>query len=271
MARALLPQSKLRQRRRRRRWLLLGAAVVVFALFSGAVVWLSWAPFLRVTAVEVSGARTIATSTIEAEVAQTLAGKNYFAFVRNNIFLYPRAQIARQLLEGHPTFDRVDVHAKDFHTVVVDIDEREPAALWCPAESSICSYMDERGMVYASAPEFSEAPYISYRGALQNTDRPGLQQYLSKDEYQALAALAAALMVEVPNNPVNAIAVDANKDVRAYFRDGFILMFSLNDSGGDTFERFQLALKSDPFKDKKLSDFEYLDLRFGDKLYYKAK
>ena len=32
-----------------------------------------------------------------------------------------------------------------------------------------------------------------------------------------------------------------------------------------------LALEAEPFKGHALSDFEYLDLRFGDRLYYKLK
>ena len=48
-------------------------------------------------------------------------------------------------------------------------------------------------------------------------------------------------------------------------------MFALGDDGGDVFDRFSLALQSDLFKKHALSDFDYLDLRFGDKLYYKLK
>jgi len=47
--------------------------------------------------------------------------------------------------------------------------------------------------------------------------------------------------------------------------------FAVADAAGDTFERFSLALGAGPFLEHPLSDFAYLDLRFGDKLYYKLK
>jgi hypothetical protein len=67
------------------------------------------------------------------------------------------------------------------------------------------------------------------------------------------------------------VSVDNNNDVEATFGSGFVLKFALDDAQGDVFERFSLALTSDPFKNKQLSNFAYLDLRFGDKLYYKLK
>ena len=47
------------------------------------------------------------------------------------------------------------------------------------------------------------------------------------------------------------------------FVNGFVLKFALNDQAGDIFERFSLALDSAPFGAHQLSEFEYLDLRFG--------
>ena len=55
------------------------------------------------------------------------------------------------------------------------------------------------------------------------------------------------------------------------FADNFTLIFTLVDQGGDVFERLTLALTSGPMAAHKLGDFQYLDLRFGDKLYYKLK
>ena len=65
--------------------------------------------------------------------------------------------------------------------------------------------------------------------------------------------------------------VDSNGDVHIMFASGFTLLFPISADGGDVYQRFTLALQSDPFTSHKLSDFEYLDLRFGDKLYYKLK
>lgn len=271
MARQALSSGRLKARRRRRRLLLVGLLVFVLVVLAGGLVWLSWAPFMRVTAIEVSGTKSVPTSTLQAYVEQQLQGAYGWLFARNNVFLYPRAGIAAGLLAQYPTLRSVDVHAKDFHTVEVAVMERQPVALWCPAAGGECDYLDEQGLIYAPAPQFNEDPYLIYTGAATTTAQAGLRQYLTTEQFQSLSALVAALETKVPGDPIDRVAVDSSLDARAYFHDGFVLIFSIKDDGGDVFERFSLALQSPDFAGHALSDFEYLDLRFGDKLYYKLK
>jgi len=268
MARVDLPQSRLRTRRRRRRWFLGGGVAFLCLLVLGGLAWLSRAPFLRVTSVQVVNAQALASSTIAQFAWDQMSGAYGWLFARNNIFLYPRQTISQQLLLQNPGLRAVDVHAQDFHTVVIKVTERTPVALWCDTD---CYYMDEQGLVYAAAPQDGAPTYISYQGPVATTTEPGLRQYLTTEEFQSLAALMAALAQTMPDNPVGQVVVDDNLDTRVYFQNDFLLIFNLKDDGGDIFERFTLALSSDVFKGKTVADFEYLDLRFGDKLYYKLK
>ena len=274
MARVDLPQSGLRQRRRKRRVLvalLFGFLVLVFC---GCLVWLSWASVLRITSIQVVDAQTISSSSVQTFAQNEISGSYLFAFARNNIFLYPREEIAAGLLRQYPSLRSVDVHAQDFHTVLVKVAERQPVALWCPsgaATGADCQYLDEEGLVYAPAPNFSAPVYITYQGPVATTTQAGLRQFLTVDQFQSLVALVAAFAQKMPDDPIVLVAVDQSGDVRAYFKDSFLLIFSIKDDGGDIFERFNLALTSDAFKGKTTADFEYLDLRFGDKLYYKLR
>lgn len=275
MARPVVSSGRLKARRRKRRALLGGALAFAALLIFGGFVWLSWAPFLRVTKIEVSGTKSLPPGELMAYAQQQLAGSYAFLFARNNVFLYPRAGIEAGLLEQYPTLRAADVHAKDFHTVEVNVAERQPVALWCPSAGSEqaggCSYMDEQGLIYAPAPAYSDAPYVTYQGAATSTPQSGLKQYLTQDAFQSLAALVAALEAKETNDPVVQVAVDGTGDARVYFKDDFLLILSTKDDAGDVYQRFVLALQSDAFAGKQLSDFDYLDLRFGDKLYYKAK
>ena len=277
MARVELPQSRLRARKRAR----LGRAAIIAlaALIIAAVglVALARAPFLKITSIEVSGAQTISTSSVEALSWGELAGDYLWIIPKDNIFLYPNGTLQGLIVHDYPQFKSVDVHAQDFHTVAVTIVERQPAALWCQSESTTtpmgqvpagCYLMDEDGMVYASSPSAGQGSWVSYGGG-----EPGAMpwQYLSADSFHSLVALVGALSQTEATDTVRQVVVDPDGDVRAYFQNDFLLMFNLAEEGGDVFERFTLALKSDPFKGKTLADFEYLDMRFGDKLYYKLK
>ncbi|HEY4501492.1 MAG TPA: hypothetical protein VJJ20_00270 [Candidatus Paceibacterota bacterium] len=266
MARVELPTSRLRARRRRRRSRLVLACCAGVVLLFGIVAGLSHLPFLQVRVVEVSGTATLATSTLESYIKNEIAGQFAYVFPKKNIFLYPKQAIALGLLAEFPELQAADVHAQNFHTIAAEVAEREQKALWCQDEH--CYLMDQSGAVYVPAPAGTEG-LVAYHGKATGERLP--RQYLSAKGFESLFALVDALSQKPSLGIVESVYVDAQGDAQAVFASGFELKFALSDAGGDVFERFSLALGADPFLGRSLAAFEYLDLRFGDKLYYKLK
>jgi hypothetical protein len=128
--------------------------------------------------------------------------------------------------------------------------------------------MDDTGVVYASAPEFSSPIYVSYYVPAEGTRLP--RTYLTTPEFESLAALVDAI-AQKEMLAVKGVRVDGNRDGYVTFENEFEFMFSLYDNSGDIFERYTLARTAEPFTSRELSEFSYLDLRFGDTLYYKLK
>lgn len=256
----------MRKRRRRARIFIISVVSVLLAL--SCLVGLTYWPALQIKDVAVSGAQTLPPGTVEAFVRDRLAGEYWYVFSKSNIFLYPKQQIAADLVQTYPVLASADVHAADFHTITVNLVEREPRALLC-SQDNRCLFMDENGVAYTDAPIFSEPVYVSYYGSTTGNMLP--KQFLTPVEFQALSALVDAIAQKLQGEQAADIAVDGEKDVRMRFVSGFTLIFALSDHGGDVFERLGLALIAEPLAAHKLSDFEYLDLRFGDKLYYKLK
>ena len=280
MARVQLPESRLRLRKRRRRLRVFVAVVAFLLLILSCLVGLTYWPALQIKKVAISGAQTLSSSTVEAFVRERLAGEYWRVFSKSNIFLYPKQQIAADLMRAYPALASADVHAVDFHTIAVNVVEREPRALWCSSpqgDALRCFFMDENGIVYGDAPTFSEPVYLSYYGSTTRSTGSGQagstlpKQFLTPSEFQTLSALVDAVAQKVSNSAIVAVETDKNKDVNVLFANGFTLRFALSDAGGDIFEQFSLALTSEPMREHTLSDFQYLDLRFGDRLYYKLK
>lgn len=265
MARVALPASKVRARRRRRRTIGAGIVAAAICILFGVAVWFSYAPFLHVDKIAASGLRTVETSVLEGVVRKELSGKYGYIFSRNNILLYPESDIVATLKEKFPQFKVVEVFAQDFSTLAVQVVEREPAALWCDGS---CYFMDEDGVVYAPAPRFNAESYVTYRGPISGNKLP--MQFMSADEFHTLSAFASAIAQQESEDALVGVAVDDVRDVRLRFESGFMLLYPLGEPGGDVYERYALARASGPFENQPLSNFAYLDLRFGDKLYYKT-
>lgn len=265
MARVELPQSKLRARRKRRRARLALVSVGALFLLCAILVGISYIPFVQIRQVAVSGVSTLATTTITHYVESQIAGRYLFVIPRRNIFLYPKDKIAEGLLSSFPELRVADVHAGDFHTIEVEVVEREPKSLWCMGDD--CYLMDQEGVVYAHAGQTEG--FVKYHGATQGQRLP--RQYLNADQFEALFSLVDALSQKVATSRIETVSIDNHADVEAEFDNGFTLKFALGDASGDTFERFSVALTAGPFLEHSLEEFLYLDLRFGDKLYYKLK
>lgn len=199
-----------------------------------------------------------------------MAGKYAGLFSKANIFLYPKSKIENDLRTLYPTLGNASVHALDFHTISVSVAERTPFALWCPsADSAQCVLLDESGLAYAHAPQYSGNVYQVYTGPLP--DGPLPKQFLTPEYFHSLSALVTTFSKKIAPDTITSVLVDENNDVHLKTSGGYEIMFALGADGGDVFENFSLTLTAAPFTTHKLSDFQYIDLRFGDKVYYKLK
>ncbi|MGC9602832.1 MAG: hypothetical protein ABSE76_03835 [Minisyncoccia bacterium] len=297
MARVELPVSRVRARRHRR-WGFFAALIIIIilALFDG-LIWLSHASFLRITAVQVTGTQTLSDADVQAVVQNQLMGSYWHVFAKNNIFLYPKASITSTLVADMPVVASAEVRTADFHTIGVSIIERQPKALWCPdadaitqvnetastsaeidtatttpaeLDTSNCLLLDQNGVAYAPAGFAAGSnAYKRYYGTITGFTLP--EQYLAPGAFNELSALIDAIAQNQSQDAITSVEVDSNNDVHVGFASGFTLLFPLSADGGDVYNRFTLALQSDVFAGHTIADFQYLDLRFGDRLYYKLK
>ena len=271
MARVQLPESKLRARKRRHRVVVVALWATLALLFVGGIAFATHLPHIRIVEVTVTGVEGTEAQSVVSAVKARLAGNYLFIFPRNNVLLYPRSSISAELLRKNPMYASIDINPKNPRALEVVVAKRTPKSIWCGEarlSPSPCLLLDERGVAYEAAPAAQQIVYTSYFGLLKGNTLP--RQYLTEEEYRSLVALVLALEADQESR-IATVEVDGTKDVRMRFAGGFELIFALKDGGGDVYERFTLALTAEPFTTHSLSSFEYLDLRFGDRLYYKLK
>jgi hypothetical protein len=245
----------------------IGALIIFAAILCG----LSWLPFLRIKTITVEGEKTVSQETIERTAQEHMVGGYLHFFAKSNVFLYPRRTIEHDLAERYPTLATVKVKAATFTSLAISVSERSPAALWCGAtvasSTGACYLIDKDGVIYAPAVVYSGDVYQRYFGGMGDM-LP--RQFLPAETFRSLSVL----LVTIAKNQslaLDTIYIDEVGDVHATFTNGFSILFASTDKGGDVLNRFSLALSADVFKTHGLADLEYLDLRFGNKLYYKLK
>ena len=159
-----------------------------------------------------------------------------------------------------------------FSTVMhVSIEERPSFAQWC-VSTSLCYLMDDQAFVFALATTSSQTSsrYIfsgETPGAIASSTSPIAYTYASA-HFQGLLALLRYLG-QAGFSPGGAHIVD-DRDFTVPLEEGFYIKASFGADAFGLAKNLKLILTSDALQGKE-SSLEYVDLRFGNRVYYKVR
>jgi cell division septal protein FtsQ len=261
----------LRARRRRARlaWIV-GALILCAALVYG-VHWVSYLPFLNIASIEVSGAHDIPTELVRTYADSVIHDGSYHFLSRSNIFLYPKQALARDIVADFPGIHAAEVSRDGVFSqrLSIRIEERQPFAQWCEGES--CFVLDDGGYIYSSLDASSTAPlpnaYI-FSGPLASSTPPIGQTFIP-GHMPGVVALLTILQQQTGLVP-QTISVADEQDFTIHFVSGFDLKASFGADAATLARNLRLVLGSDALAGKE-DQVEYIDLRFGDRVFYKLK
>jgi cell division septal protein FtsQ len=262
------PRSPLRARRRRAR-LMIGVGVAV--VLCGAVFGLSAAtyhPRLTITDIDVRGAEGTKPDDIRAVVEGTVSTSTPQFFSSANIFLYPQEEIERMIANAFPRIKHVSVGRESLlsQAVVVTIQERQPFARWCAMSEGACYALDSSGFIFAPSLEKNgfRTSYTFKGGILGD---PIGKKYMSGN-FSGVVSLLDKLGEE--GYPAYTITAENEHDFSIRLTDGVLLRASYGVELEEFVRNLELVLASDALQGKRRT-IEYIDLRFGNRVYYKMK
>lgn len=275
--------DRARRRRNFRVIKIVGGVSLVVLLFVG-LSYISRASVFSIKNIAVSGNITATSPDIEENVNSALAGAYFRIFSKRNIFIYPRAVVRESILKNFTRTKDVKVSFKDFNTISVEISEYAPFAEWCgektllkAASSPSCYFMDDSGYIFASAPTFTGNVYLVYYGKLPQSLSSSSESVIGKSFlpqkiFSNVSIFAGNL--KSFGLPPRDITRDENGDYTARLLSGARILFSESEDLATTSENLLTIIGSGkiPLKDQKfLSNLDYLDLRYGNKIFYKLR
>ena len=244
--------------------MIIALVVFVVTLITGLVM-LSQASFLTIKNVSLAGNATISQEAVLATVDKHLTGDYLWLFPKRNIFLYPKDRLVETLLKQFATAKKVSIKRRSLQTIMIEFSERENNALWCLNESE-CFFLDSSGYVFAQAPNFSGDIYRKYFGGI-SADPIG-QQYLSAKDFAALESFVTA--VSSLGLTPKATYLTASGDYEIFLTTSSKIMLNQEKSLVATFINLEALWQSRDFQTELAGkNLDYIDLRFGNKVFYK--
>lgn len=218
---------------------------------------------LTVDEVLVQGGETINHQQVKEKVLQQLEGQ-YAGFVpRTFAWTYPKKDIVASLAEIDRIHSIVVARVKS-HTLRVSFAEFLPAALWCQTlEAHECVFVDESGLAYSQAPDLTGGSLLRF---VHTSREPELSQQLTSEADFLLLKQLAELLAD-NGWFVSHIEIDKARDAFLHIVDGGEFKVTLTQEPEVTVANLNVVLTSEQFTNIQPGNFQYIDLRFGNKVF----
>jgi cell division septal protein FtsQ len=256
-----------REKKKRVYYIKLTAFVIlVLVLIVGSIVLIRH-PVLNITNIEV-GETEFADRELILTSTEDALGKNLFFFLpKSNFLLLPRFEIEQEIKKTNPSISGVSFDLKGLNKLNIEIEEYKPKVLWCKGEGG-CLFVNEGGRA------FMEEPFLhSFDGLLKfNNVDPGVEVgwdvidrvFLNKILNFRESVKELDLEIKTVSSP--------DKDV--YYlntQNGFEILVSQTDNLEESFENLKVIFEKNAIGAEDLNIIDYIDLRFGNKVFYKLK
>ncbi len=266
--------EKFIKRKRRQLFFRMSLSVIfVISLVAGLSSLSHWHQ-VTLGSVVVKGNSVLKSEEITAIADKAMEGEYLYLFSKKNILIYPNTAIQQHLIDTYKRIQSVDVGTTDSNSLVIEVVERQPVALWCDES---CYYVDDTGYIFAEAPHFTENVYISYQGKIK--DEPIGNIFLPESDFREIRSFVSNLK-NVGLEPTTVVAKDhdefqitiknpAIKDAEATTGTIFI---NKNVPFEKTFDSIATFLREYRGRNGAgLKPIEYIDLRFGNNIVFKFR
>lgn len=261
--RAPISQEKLKARKRKKLFWM------IVASFSGAVILVSalsfvlFLDFFQIKDIEVSGATKAEVDAAAVEVERSEGGVFLGFFPRTSIFFVSPKDIAQHIKDAFPSVASVSVSKKFFSTIIVTMEEKQAAALWCLGGS--CADVDESGVAFEKSASATTSLVVFETGTMPEIGASPL----SSDKFIPLLLFIANL----PQRGIYASTVtinDTGADDIAISTSTDIVIDPTKDLTKALSNLDQiLSDKTSGITLDTIDNLKYIDLRFPDKVFYK--
>lgn len=240
---------------------------LMIAAFFGMLIVSVWygsrVDAFTITNVTVSGGETIEHSEIERVAREHIAGAYLKVVPKAFAFTYPHETLV-QTLKAMPRVKDVSVVRKGGTELHIEFSEYEPQALWCAeADMNNCYFLDDSGYAFSKAPGLVGGSFLRVVAIGKQPEEHATP--FNPDEYTRVIELkekfAAAKWF------VKRADIDTAGDAFLTIVDGGEFKVSLKQPADETVSNLITVLGSEQFTHIKPGNFEYVDLRFGSKVF----
>ncbi len=235
----------------------------------GFVFWFNH-PSFSISSVTVSEATFAASSDLLKEINGVLDEKYFGLFSKRNFLFVPSTSIRTRLLANNSSISEVFVNRESLHHLNIVVKEHEVVAKWCGrdarTESKPCYVVNRKGQFFAPETDahFFEVPKLF--GDVATTTIVGTH-YLPIENFNNLINFVQ----KVPqlHIVVKTIETEDFETFAIHTVKGPYLLVEKNNEADQIYENLKIVIEQEEINKAQFQNLQYIDLRFGNKVFYK--
>ncbi len=256
---------------------------LLILILAGGLIWLTFSlSIFSINNITVTGAIRIPAGEIENLAWQQAREKKFIFFPQRNIFTFSKKE-ARKKLEESYSFEKLIINKKLPHTLIIDIQEKSYALIWCEGEKYYYADIDGYLINEVNPLEIKQKKYPIIQnqgeGKIINDPAGGLGRIdINENHINYIINLSDRFLAGKNREGEEGgsyedliiekfiIDKDANT-VKMALAEGPTIYFNTNEDQEKQINKL-LAIKEETLK----NDFKnksYIDLRYGDRVYYR--
>lgn len=254
--------SRIAKRQKAKKYISLFLKISLPVVFVAGFVFLLRADFLQVKNFEVLGIETLQPEDVKNTAKNFTSGARFFLVPRSNIFLLNKDKLAAALLANFSRLEKVAVN-KQFlsKSIKLSLTERKVDFLWCSMQDE-CFFMDKSGLIFEKAENIDNK--IIFRGVLE--ENPLMRNLATLEKMQNYLRL-----IEVLRNAgleISSINIESSDRAIAKTKIGDII-FHPEEADLSLAGENAILLINEIRNKNPSALFQYIDARFGNKIFYK--
>jgi hypothetical protein len=263
-----MPRKRHKEKRTSRRGILIFLFILLFFSVFGGAVYFARYPDWQISEIIITGLERLAPETIRENVEKEIQGNFAFIFPRKSYMLIRADTIKKEIVKDFPRVESVSVTKEFPSKIVVEVKERSFWAVYCVKGEALCGYIDKTGFVYEEAPHSTSLLIRKIE-----SDRGSV--VVPSQKFDALFIEKLDMFAEALRNGAREevgtflVSEDLEDEFKVETQSGFYLYVKRDDDPEKVVKILKTFLEKEIGTNKKL--LEYVDLRFGNKVFYKLQ
>jgi hypothetical protein len=246
-------------------------SIVLIAVLVSPVYMLRHEKFL-ISGIDIRGNEVTPDQEIADIAGKYLAGKYLWLIPKSNFLLVDEDDIEKDLMTTIPRLASVNADVEGTNTLVIEITERRPFALYCEdvvdaGNPSKCFFLDDTGNIFSHAPDFSGSVYMIYNSE-PTLEEPLRKQLIEPGEFREINNFLS----KIPDFGLDPrVIIKRGGEYATVLESGTELKWKSGQDLVALASDLNSFLKDSKIKQTAFGDLLYIDLRFDNKVFYRFR